>query len=435
MKIAQLAWTPFALPLRQPIATGAGTALNLLHERRGVLIQLTTDAGVIGYGEASPLPHFGTETFEEIEPTLENVAELLRNDPTLLGDAFCKESSDGIAEALDALAAKLRAKATVAGSAHGFRCTFGAIELALRDAWAKTRGCTLAEDLARELRGEQSSRSALRDREEKKRSEPAKADESNASGSLACTQVPVNALLTKESVSEITDEAETAVAAGYTTLKIKLGAKSLGEDLARIDSVRRSVGKNIKIRLDANAAWSFSSALRALEALASRDIEFLEQPVAANNIAELAALRAKKLVPIAADEAACSQAQALTVLRANAADLLILKPALNGGLGASFAIARAARERNIEVLVTTALDGAVGAIGALHLAAALSCRRACGLATSSVFERDLAVTPAPQNGCIALPQTAGLGLEITPETLQRVATAPTQTRPLRARHP
>lgn len=434
MKIERIAWTPFALPLAKPVATGAGAALDLLHERRGILIQLTTDSGVIGYGEASPLPHFGTETFEEIEPTLENVAELLRHDPALLGDAFHDESSGNIADVLTLLAAKLRTKTTAVGAAPDFRCTLGAIELALRDAWAKTRGHPLAEDLARELRGEASGRNTLRDREGKERSRPAKSDEPSAIGSMVCMQVPVNALLTKESASEIADEAASAVAAGYTTLKIKLGAKSLDEDLARIDAVRRSVGKSVKIRLDANAAWDFPSALRALEALAPREIEFIEQPVAANDIAGLAALRAKKLVPIAADEAACSKAQALTVLRANAADLLILKPALNGGLGASLAIARAAHERNIEVLVTTALDGAVGATAALHLAAALSCQRACGLATSSLFARDLAVAPAPQNGCIALPQTAGLGLEITPDTLQRVATAPTQTRPLRARH-
>lgn len=440
MKIVELAWTPFALPLVHPVQTGAGVALDLLHERCGVLIQLTMDTGVIGYGEASPLPHFGTETFEEIEPTLEKVAELLCSDPALLGDAFHDEFSGGVANVPDLLAAKLHAK-TNATTTHGFRCTLGAIELALRDAWGKTRARSLAEDLARELYGAESSRNALHDLASKERNERTEPDaltanERNAGKSnelghpvrQVCAQIPVNALLTKASTQEISDEAEAAVTAGYATLKIKLGAKPLAEDLARIDAVRHRVGNDVKIRLDANAAWDFASALRALEAFATREIEFIEQPLAAGDIAGLAALRAKKLVPIAADEAACSKTQALTVLRANAADLLVLKPALNGGLGASLAIARAARERNIEVLVTTAFDGAVGAAAALHLAASVSCQRACGLATSALFERDLAATSTPQNGSLALPHASGLGLDIAKEALQRVATDPTQTR-------
>ncbi len=437
MKIVELAWTPFALPLVHPVQTGAGAIADLLHARRGVLVQVTTDTGVVGYGEASPLPHFGTETFEEVGPTLECVAEILQGAASPLHAEFHGDFARVLGELATALRTKIptasgtlaNASATnSAADSHPFPCTLGAIELALRDAWARTRAQLLAEDLARELCGAQSSRKVLHDREGKERSESTKADGLKASRSLACMQIPVNALLTKESPAEVVKEAVVACAAGYTTLKIKVGAKSLAEDLARIDAVRSSVEKNVKLRLDANAAWDFASALRALEAFATREIEFIEQPLAAGDIAGLAVLRAKKLVLIAADEAACSKTQALTVLRANAADLLVLKPALNGGLGASLAIARAARERNIEVLVTTALDGAVGAAAALHLAASVSCQRACGLATSALFERDLAATSMPQNGSLALPHASGLGLDIAKEALQRVATDPTQTR-------
>ena len=97
-----------------------------------------------------------------------------------------------------------------------------------------------------------------------------------------------------------------------------------------------------------------------------------------------------------------------------AADIaIILVAGLLGGLAASWAIAARARAAGVDVVVGTALDAAVGRMGALHLAAALpGLTRACGLATSEMLAEDVGVAPRPEHGLLAVPDTPGLGIAV-----------------------
>jgi len=219
-------------------------------------------------------------------------------------------------------------------------------------------------------------------------------------------QVEVNALVYAERPEIAAREASAAVAEGYRTVKLKVGALALDLDEARIAAVRDIVGSETKIRLDANGGWKERDAEQAITRFAPYRIEFLEQPVDARNLGGLARLSAGSPIPIAADEALA----------------LVLKPAVLGGLRASQRVAIRARRAGWGVVVTSALDSAVGLTAALQLAAALpGPHLAAGLATGTLLDQDLATTQPPKNGTLSVPDGPGIGVAPLPEFLSRCA--------------
>jgi o-succinylbenzoate synthase len=229
-------------------------------------------------------------------------------------------------------------------------------------------------------------------------------------GGQAAACVEVNALLWAENPAHAAEEASRAVAEGYRCLKLKVGGQ-VQSDLERVAAVRRAVGDGVAIRVDANGAWSFEQALQAALGLEALGVELLEQPVPAEEIEALADLRRRSPVGIAADESVTDLTSARRILKAEAADALVIKPMRLGGLLPAAAVAQAARAAEVSVIVTSTLEGAIGRAGAVHLAAALgSTWYAHGLATGAQLAGDLASGLDPKDGRIDLPETPGLGV-------------------------
>lgn len=181
---------------------------------------------------------------------------------------------------------------------------------------------------------------------------------------------------------------------GARTAKVKVAepGQSLADDVARVEAVRELIPT---VRADANGGWTVAQAVAAAAALtATGPLEYLEQPCA--TLAELAALRRRIQVPIAADESIRRAEDPLAVVAADAADIAVLKVAPLGGIRPLLAIA----ERiGMPVVVSSALDSAVGITAGLRAAAALPVlAHACGLGTGSLFAEDVAQTPAPTDG-------------------------------------
>ena len=214
--------------------------------------------------------------------------------------------------------------------------------------------------------------------------------------------VAVSALLAARTMPELAREAQRAVAEGFETLKLKVG---LDDDFARVAVVRDAVGPLVKLRLDANGAWSHTLALRRLHELAALGIELCEQPTE-----DLLGLRGETPVRIAADELLAHDEGAAL----ERADIVVLKPMILGGLLPALRIGREALRRGLQVIVTSSLDGAIGRAGAAHLSAALLAggpQPAAGLATGRLFEDDLCPDLlAPTRGFIRIPDLPGLGL-------------------------
>lgn len=173
---------------------------------------------------------------------------------------------------------------------------------------------------------------------------------------------------------------------GVTTAKVKVAepGQTLADDVARVNAVRVQIPT---VRVDANGGWTVEQAVAAAAALtADGPLEYLEQPCA--TVAELAAVRARTDIPVAADESIRKAADPLAVVRARAADIAVLKVAPLGGVRALLDIAA---QIDVPVVISSALDSAVGIAAGLAAAAALPrLDYACGLGTGGLFVEDVA---------------------------------------------
>ena len=182
---------------------------------------------------------------------------------------------------------------------------------------------------------------------------------------------------------------------GCSTAKVKVAepGQTLADDVARVNAVRAVVPT---VRVDANGGWSVPEAVAAAQALtADGALEYLEQPC--RTIAELAEVRRRVAVPVAADESIRKADDPLAVVRAGAADIAVLKVAPLGGIAALLDIAA---RIDIPVVISSALDSAVGITAGLAAAAALPrLQHACGLGTGGLFVTDVADLQ-PVNGSL-----------------------------------
>jgi o-succinylbenzoate synthase len=186
------------------------------------------------------------------------------------------------------------------------------------------------------------------------------------------------------------------VKSGCRTAKIKVAEPGQAEsdDIARVEAVRDALGAGGKVRVDANGGWSVDQAERVLTALAPFDLEYAEQPCA--TLAELAALRRRVAVPLAADESIRRAEDPLAVRAAGAADIVVLKAQPLGGVRSALEIAEAC---GLPVVVSSAVESSVGLAAGVALAAALpDLRHACGLATMSLLSGDVTAQPLAEVG-------------------------------------
>ena len=197
------------------------------------------------------------------------------------------------------------------------------------------------------------------------------------------------------------------LAGGCATAKVKVAepGQDLAEDQARLEAVRDALGRAGRVRIDANGAWSVDDAVAAIGLLdkAAGGLEYVEQPCA--SVEELAAVRRRVDVPIAADESIRRAEDPYRVRDLEAADIAVLKVQPLGGVHACL---RIAEEIGLPVVVSSALETSVGIAAGLALAAALpELPYACGLATVQLLTTDVVADPLlPEGGVlpVRLPQ-------------------------------
>jgi o-succinylbenzoate synthase len=316
--ITRVRLATYAIPL-DPVWPSAEGPVS---RREGAILVLEEDrerGGHVGFGESAPFPGFGLETFASSVASLRLAAKYLVGMPR-------PRYASAVAD--------LCRLAPVAACP----CARHAIDGALHDLMARGSGTPIATMLG---------------------------------GASALREVAVNAAIPRLPAAETARAAREAAERGYATIKIKVGGTAPADDVARVRAARREVGSHVRIRVDANQAWSEAEAIAALRAMESIGIEFCEQPVPAGAIESMARVRAAVPVPIAADESVTDASSARRVLEARAADVIVVKPMALGGLHAARTVAAQAEEFGARVVVTSLLESEVGRAGALHFAASL----------------------------------------------------------------
>lgn len=207
---------------------------------------------------------------------------------------------------------------------------------------------------------------------------------------------------------------------GCRTAKVKVAepGQDEAEDEARLEAVRDALGPDGLVRIDVNGLWDVDTALIRLPVLdrAAGGLEYVEQPVA--QVEDLAVVRRRQHVPVAADESIRRAADPYRVRDLEAADVAVLKVQPLGGVRACL---RIAEDIGLPVVVSSALETSVGIAAGVALAASLpELPHACGLATVALLTDDLAAEPLlPVDGALPVGRAT-----VDPAAFDRLAAAP-----------
>ncbi|MHB8581237.1 MAG: o-succinylbenzoate synthase [Ignavibacteriaceae bacterium] len=315
-----------------------------IFERKGFIIKLESD-GKTGYGEANPLPEFGSETFEQDEEALKNFKLNLNILPEDFINSF--EDNLGYLSSLPALQ-------------HGF-------EQALLNLFCKKANISLNEI-------------------------------------LNCTsrrEINVNAVIGLLKPAESASAASRLVKEGFTTLKIKIGRDNFKDDLNCLSAIQKEVGDNVKIRIDVNGKWNIVEAIENLNLLKNYNIEYVEQPV--DNLIGFQKVSEKSSIPLAADESIRSFDDAKHFIKSHSIQALVLKPMLLGGIIPTLKIIKIAERENLKVIISSSFESSLGRSWAIFAASTVNGEIAHGLDTARFLKNDLYPNPYPvKNGKISL---------------------------------
>jgi o-succinylbenzoate synthase len=388
--INTLTINPYRIPFVKPFETAHGQMLF----REGALLKVeaTTpqessklNLPLTGWGEAAPLPDFGEGG------TLTETLILLNQIKLYLPNTTIEELLAGKLEFIigEATASLLQKQPNLKFSQQVSSVVRFGLELAFFDILAQAQQQPLAVFWGATL-----------------------------------APLPVNATIGTPSLDGAVESATRLAQAGFECFKLKVGvASTAATEIARVAAVRQAldkIGQGLRLRLDANEAWSVPQAISLLQQLSQYDLELVEQPVSASDMAGLAQVRYATGLKIAADEAITSLSAGQKIIQSQAADVLVIKPAFVGGIQATRQLIQLAETAGLQVLITSTLDTGVGIAAALHLALLLKRPPlACGLATTTLLENTLTeITPPIQNGLMFPSGEIGLGLKISPKLLQ-----------------
>ncbi|HZP02830.1 MAG TPA: dipeptide epimerase [Terriglobia bacterium] len=219
------------------------------------------------------------------------------------------------------------------------------------------------------------------------------------------------------------EKARSAVNRGFKCVKVKVGTTA-AEDIERVRSVRESIGKEPRIRIDANQGWTANEAVRALKGIDPYDVEFCEQPVPYWDWEGLRFVRERSPIPIMADESVHNPHDAITAVRRDAVDTINIKLMKTGGILQAVWVARIADAADMKCMLGCMNETRVALTAAAHVVC--SQRNALWADLDAFTEHNIdPVIGGMQlkDGIIHAPSTPGLGLDIDPAWLKTLRAA------------
>jgi L-Ala-D/L-Glu epimerase len=238
-------------------------------------------------------------------------------------------------------------------------------------------------------------------------------------GGMLRERIEVAACMGIQSYERAKEMAAWYVEQGFGTLKTKAGA-DMQEDLQMVRGVRDAVGDKLKLRIDPNRAYSPQQALELARRLEPFDLEYFEQPIPAEPLADSAWLRHQTSVPIALNESVTGPASVLEILRADAAAFILPDTHIAGGILPCVTIGRICEAAGIPCIMHCGHDLGPKTAAMLHVAAACPAYSLANDTTYFGLEDDIITQPfSIERGTIAVPTSPGLGIEGDPERLAR----------------
>ena len=311
MKITHIHTKHFKAPLKTPFIT----ALRRVDMLEDVIVVIECDDGTEGYGEGAPAMAVTGESLNSIIFAIDYLK------PHLIGRDI---------EEFDTLLHLIHTTIAYNNTAKS------ALEIALYDLKAKASKLPLYQML----------------------------------GGMR-TDFRTDITISMDETEKMVADAQHAVALGYNALKIKIG-DNLHKDKERIEAIYHAVDKHIKLRLDANQAWSAKESVALLLSLEKEGIvvECIEQPVAAHDIEGLRYIKERVQTPLLADESIFSLRDARQLLQMQAIDYVNIKLAKTAGISKALKLADLAKEYGVKCMMGCMLEGPIAIVAGLHVASA-----------------------------------------------------------------
>lgn len=354
MRIVDIKTKHLSVPLKTPFKT----AVRKVDSVEDVIVEIHTDTGDVGYGEAPPTGLITGDTTGAIIGAIEDHIK-----KSIIGMEI--ENIEGIFE---------RLKKSIIGNTSAK----AAVDMAIFDLYGKLYNAPLYKLLG-----------GYRNKLE--------------------TDITISV----NDVDEMIKDSLAAVKQGYKILKVKVG-KDPKKDIQRITKIREAIGKDAKIRIDANQGWSAKDAVKIMSEIEDRqiDIELVEQPVPYWDLEGLKYVTDNIETPVLADESVFSPKDALKLLQHRAADLLNIKLMKTGGIYNALKICNLAQIYGVECMIGCMLEAKVSVTAAAHLACAKKVITKVDLDGPVLCSKDPVIGGAIFDGAeIRLSQGPGLGIE------------------------
>lgn len=369
MRIASVSIGYIEIPLHTPFRT----ALRVVDRINDMIVKITADNGLQGFGEAPPTAVITGDTRESIASAVCNY----------IAPAITGMSLDDPEEVFAAMEKSI-AKNTSAKAA---------VDMALYDLCAKEKGIPLFRLLAG-------------------------GDEAQIR-----TELQTDLTISVNETDEMVRDSIKAVREGYRILKVKVG-KGGDKDVERIREIRKAVGPDVTLRVDANQGWTREEAVSTIGKMedALTDIELVEQPVSCHDFKGLKYVTEHVSTSILADESVFSAEDAERIIEEHAADMINIKLMKTGGIRQALKICGMAEKSGIPCMMGCMLESAVSVSAAAHLAGARSIIRMCDLDGPSLCaENPYTGGPVYKGSSILLKEAPGIGIEKMPVTFEPVS--------------
>ncbi len=344
-----------------PLARPFKTALRTVNNVEDIVIKIETDTELSGYGEAPPTAVITGDTKGSIVTAIKDFIT-----PALVGMEI--DNLDGIFRKLNACMVKnTSAKA--------------AVDMAVYDLYAKKHNTPLYKMLG-------------------------------GNSNLVETDITISVNPIPEMVADSLD----AVSKGYRILKVKVGKEGL-KDVERIAEIRKAVGEEVQIRVDANQGWNAKQSVQIIRAMEDRgvNIELVEQPVPAHDFKGMQYVTGSVATPILADESVFSAEDAINLIQNRAADLINIKLMKTGGIYNALKICDIAEIYGVECMIGCMLEGKLSVSAAAHLAAARGIISRADLDGPSLCKTDpFTGGPEYKENLIYMNETPGIGIKKVP---------------------
>lgn len=348
------------IPFRTPFVVWRGTAPSKQH----VLVKVTTDEGIVGWGEAAPFLYYAPETASDV---LGFVSGMMREE--LIGRDFFD----------------VRSTMQRFGVLDGHEFAKAAVETALWDAFGKRYGLPIYRLL----------------------------------GGAVHERVPVLTVVHVDDPEEMASEAETLVASGLRRLKLKIGFGA-DADEAMVARVRERVGPGIKLRADAEESYTTKAALQVGRRLQRYDLELFSQPVPRTDWEGMAILRQALEMPILADEGIHSAHDVLACVRMSAADMVNIKVLKSGGATEAMAMGAICQAAHLPVVIGSMIESGIGSLMGAHVAKALPSVFSTELCGPFLLADDLLTESLHiSDGALVVPDRPGLGATVDERKLNQ----------------